>query len=479
MKENIDVSLAMESIKKARRIADQCPLRPNYHFLAPAYWMNDPNGLIYYKEEFHIFYQHNPYGVEWGNIHWGHAKSNDLVYWEHLPIALVPSKEKNEENCYSGSCILKNETPTIIYTSIGPDKPQTMGAEQWMATSTDKMISWQKYEKNPIMTLKLHASKNLDIREWRDPYIWKENDMYYAILAGNIYKPHQPVILLYSSPNLMDWEFLKILTKGNTKGRVKWECPNFFPLNSKQVLIVSSFKNQIYTKEVHAIDRHVYYTIGEYKNTNFKHHEWRILDHGSLFYAPSTIIDPNGRVIMWGWLSAIGTMGWNGSLTLPRVLKLRPNNKLGFNPAPELQSLRKKHYKFSQLSIKDSLNDSLKSIQSSCLEILIKFEPNGDDFIGINFNEKDESQSIIYYQKLNQMRIGEEKFDFTLFKDENFLELYIFLDKSIIEVFINERECYSGQLFSQTNNPPSINIIPNNKNTKIKSLDIWELKGIW
>jgi beta-fructofuranosidase len=479
MKENIDVNLAMESLQKARKMAKQCPLRPKYHFLAPAYWMNDPHGLIYYNGEYHIFYQHNPYGEEWGTIHWGHAKSKDLVYWEHLPIALVPSRKHNEENCYSGSCILNNEIPTIIYTSIGPDKPQTTGAEQWLALSTDNMISWQKYEKNPIMTLKLHASENLDIKEWRDPYIWKENDKYYAILAGYIYKPHMPVILLYSSPNLIDWEFIKILTKGNFKGRIKWECPNFFTLKDKQILIVLSFKNQIYAKEVYAIDRHVYYTIGVYKNTNFEYYDWNILDHGSLFYAPSTMIDPKGRVILWGWLSAVGTMGWNGCLTLPRILTLRPDNKLGFKPAPELMILRKKHFKFKKLSINESLNDSLKEIQVNCLEILVKFKLNDDDLISIKFNEIDESQSIIYYQKSNQMRIGKERFDFALLSDEKFLELHIFLDNSIIEVFINNRACYSGQLFSQMDKPLSINLISNNKNTNIESLDIWSLNSIW
>ncbi|MFX1406351.1 MAG: glycoside hydrolase family 32 protein [Promethearchaeota archaeon] len=478
MKENIDVNFAMKNLKKARKIAERCPLRPKYHFLAPAYWMNDPHGLIYYKGEYHIFYQHNPYGVEWGTLHWGHAKSKDLVFWEHLPLALVPSKRKNEENCYSGSCIVNNGIPTIIYTSIGSDKPQTTGAEQWLAISTDDMISWQKSEKNPIMTLELHKSKDLDIREWRDPYVWKEKDNYYAVLAGYIYKPHQSVILLYSSTNLIDWKFIKILTKGHFKKRIKWECPNFFSIKSKHILIVSSFRNQIYTKEVHAIDRHVFYTLGTYKNTQFEHDEWRILDQGSLFYAPSTMIDSRGRVIMWGWLSARGTKGWNGCLTLPRILTLRFDNKLGFKPAPELESLRKNHYSFDQLATHDSLNDSLKAIKSNCLELLVRFKLTNKDLIGIKFNEIDESQSIIYSQKSNQIKIGKEEFNFFLSNDEKFLELHIFIDNSIIEVFINKRECFSGQLYSQPNNSLSLSIISEDNNN-INNLDIWELKNIW
>lgn len=104
----------MESVEKARPKAEQDPYRPEYHFLPPAQWMNDPNGTIFYKGEFHVFYQHNPYGTSWGHMHWGHAKSKDLVHWEHLPIALAPSKEKGEKHCFSGCCIINGGTPTII-----------------------------------------------------------------------------------------------------------------------------------------------------------------------------------------------------------------------------------------------------------------------------------------------------------------------------------------------------------------------------
>lgn len=161
------VNQAMESLKKGKIIAEKCPYRPQFHLLPPAYWMNDPNGPIFYKGEYHMFYQHNPYSENHDDIHWGHAKSQDLVHWEHLPIALVPNED--ESGCWSGCCVNNNEIPTIIYTSVGPNKPAKSGAEQWFATSFDDMITWQKHPKNPIMTLDLHDS--LNIFDWRDPYI--------------------------------------------------------------------------------------------------------------------------------------------------------------------------------------------------------------------------------------------------------------------------------------------------------------------
>ncbi len=149
--------------KNAHLKAEDCPLRPKYHFIAPANWMNDPNGPIYYKGEYHIFYQFNPYGAQWGNVHWGHAKSEDLVQWEHLPVALIPSVDKGETHCFSGSCIVIDNTPTILYTSIGPSKPPATEPEQWIATSSDDMVTWQKYENNPVLTQEIH--KKLDVRD--------------------------------------------------------------------------------------------------------------------------------------------------------------------------------------------------------------------------------------------------------------------------------------------------------------------------
>ena len=164
-----DLQDAKKSIEQSRKIAEKCPYRPKYHFLPKANWMNDPNGPIFYKGEFHLFYQHNPYGEQWGNIHWGHAKSKDLVHWQHLPIALIPNHELGEEHCFSGCCVNNDGTPSIIYTSIGPERLPSTGAEQWMATSSDDMITWQKSPHNPLMTIDIHG--DLDIREWRDPYI--------------------------------------------------------------------------------------------------------------------------------------------------------------------------------------------------------------------------------------------------------------------------------------------------------------------
>jgi beta-fructofuranosidase len=265
------IKKASNSVEKARKEAEKCPCLPVYHFHAPSNWMNDPNGPIFYKNEYHIFYQHNPYSTEWGTIHWGHAKSKNLVNWTHLPIALVPSVEKGEEHCFSGDCVINDGIPSIIYTSIGPKKPHKTSAEQWLAISKDDMITWEKYPNNPIMTLDLHG--DLEIRDWRDPYLWREGDIWYAVLGGHVRKPNRGVALLYKSENLIDWEFIKSLIVGEKETGRNWECPNFFQIDNKWVLIVSPHDKVIYN-------------IGDFENNNFIPSKWKILDHGLCFYAP-------------------------------------------------------------------------------------------------------------------------------------------------------------------------------------------------
>src|SRR5439155_17724157 len=143
------IDRAMTADRDAARRIGNHPARPTFHFLGPANWMNDPNGPIFYGGYYHMFYQHNPYGDKWGHMHWGHARSKDLVHWEHLPIALWPSKTQGEEHCFSGCAALNaNGEPMIFYTSIGHPKP-----ECWIALPEDKdLLRWKKFDGNPVLT---------------------------------------------------------------------------------------------------------------------------------------------------------------------------------------------------------------------------------------------------------------------------------------------------------------------------------------
>ncbi len=320
-----------------------CPLRPKFHFLAPSNWMNDPNGTIFYNGEYHLFYQYNPFKSKWGSIHWGHASSRDLVHWKHLPIALSPSRNKGENHCFSGCCVIHDGQPRILYTKIGSLKDVFYGAEQWLALGTNDLNRWEKFAHNPVMEDSLHG--DLKVRQWRDPYLWKDKDTWYCVLSGHVKWKHRGVVLLYKSSDLKKWQFVGTLYRGQKGQGWTFECPNFFPLGNKYVLLISSFRNKVLCG------------IGEFRNSQFVQTSWNVFDHSKNFYATNTLKDDKGRLIVFGWIKG-GGKGWNGCISLPRILSMDNDNRLKIEPLPELAMLRADHIQLGATSLKANNNKS-------------------------------------------------------------------------------------------------------------------------
>ncbi len=154
------------------------PHRPQYHFLPPANWMNDPNGLLQWKGQYHLFYQYNPHGPFHAHIHWGHAVSADLVHWTDLPIALTPTAERADAHgCWSGSAIDNNGTPTLLYSGL---HPQVV----CMATSDDDLLTWHYYQGNPVIAGPPAELQTETGGHFRDPFVWKEGDYWYLLRTG-------------------------------------------------------------------------------------------------------------------------------------------------------------------------------------------------------------------------------------------------------------------------------------------------------
>ena len=272
---------ANASVAEARNKTSQDPLRPVYHLTTPANWINDPNGPIYFNGEYHMFFQHNPYGSNWGNMSWGHAVSKDLVYWQHLPIALTPNPGSyDKDGVFSGCCVINDGVPTIMYTGVSPEV-------QCIARSYDNMRTWVKYEGNPVIPKRPRD----DLEGFRDPFAWKEGNMWYAVIGSGI-KNQGGTALLYKSPDTLSWEYMHPLCIGFGQN---WECPNFFKLGDKHVLVVSPHGE-------------VKYSIGDYKNHTFTPGLWQRMDFGERegFYAPNCLEDENGRthnvgLDRWRW----------------------------------------------------------------------------------------------------------------------------------------------------------------------------------
>ena len=287
--------------------------RPKFHFTPAKNWMNDPNGLVWHKGEYHLFFQHNPFGRDWGHMSWGHAVSKDLVNWEELSVAIP---EGEDGAIFSGSAVSVGDEIIAIYTR-DKDKVQS----QCIATSTDNGRTFKKYEANPVL--------DLGMEHFRDPKVFRFEDNW--IMA--VVKAHEHLVSFYSSTDLVDWTFLSDFGKvGATGGQ--WECPDFFPLSidgeQVWVLIVSlspgGIKNTSGTQ----------YFIGDFDGTTFKPRystkEPRWLDYGSHNYAGVTFNnEPDNERIFIGWMNSWqkqvhAETSWTGAMTVPRKLGLLKSN---------------------------------------------------------------------------------------------------------------------------------------------------------
>ncbi len=324
-------------------------LRPAYHFLAPHNWMNDPNGPIWWNGNYHLFYQLNPHAAVWGDMHWGHAISTDMVHWHHEPIALAPTPgSADSEGCFSGSAVVFHGVPTVIYTGVqnasrdqatirdGNDK---LRETQMLATAEDDLLlRWNKLAQPVIAT----PPPDMHVTGFRDPCPWQEFDGWYLAL-GSGQRGRGGCILLYRSHDLRHWDYLHPMCWGKPNGLQAanpcdsgemWECPDFFTLDGHHCLLYST-------------ENKVYWTTGDYDpHTHlYTPRQHGIVDHGA-FYAPKSFLAPDGRRIQWGWIqetrpqAEYAAAGWAGCMSLPRVLGVNAEGRLTMRVAAEVEKLR-------------------------------------------------------------------------------------------------------------------------------------------
>lgn len=318
--------------------------RPALHYTPARHWMNDPNGLVYYRGVWHLFYQYNPHGNDWGNMSWGHATSTDLLHWTEQPVAM-PSTPA--EDIFSGSIVVDErntsglgtpEAPALValYTSVfKPGSGHAPGVQaQSLAYSTDGGFTWRKYARNPVLTLQPES------RQFRDPKVRWYAPGGYWLMTAVVADAH--VVKLYRSRNLIDWEFLSDFgPAGVAKPGVLWEMPDLFPLpldgdaaDPRWVMVVNINPWSI------AGGSGAQYFVGRFDGTRFvaehlapmdadpSHFFW--LDHGADYYAAGTFANaPDGKTVMLAWMGnwdyadRVPTFPWRGAMTLPRELRLR------------------------------------------------------------------------------------------------------------------------------------------------------------
>lgn len=302
------------------------------HLKAPDNWVNDPNGLIYYKGQYHVFYQYFPYGPRWGTMHWGHAVSKDLVDWEHQGIALFPTKREDQNGCFSGSAVEKDGKMYIAYTGICYEKSDPddihssqvphFDATQMMIVSADGHTFDNWADKRTIIP-PITDSRIGHRMHTRDPKIWKGKDAWYMIL-GSTLDERQGTALFYKSEDLQDWRYAGRALKPSLPGWM-WECPDLFETDGGQVLFLSviGLLEKDGREGEHTICFHVDFQEDTCQMTIPD--TYQFLDYGLDLYAAQTTLDEAGRRIMIAWLRMPEKTDddWIGMFCSPRVVTVR------------------------------------------------------------------------------------------------------------------------------------------------------------
>ncbi|SIT05848.1 glycoside hydrolase family 32 protein [Belliella pelovolcani] len=460
--------------------------RPQFHFTPPSNWMNDPNGMVYHDGEYHLFYQYHPDGNTWGPMHWGHAISEDLVSWEHFPIALFPDEHGT---IFSGSAVVDHQNSSglgtvdnpplvAIFTyhdaegeKAGKNDFQTQG----IAFSLDKGRTWEKYEANPVLP-------NPEIMDFRDPKVmWHEESSRWVMSLAVKDK-----ISFYTSPNLIDWIYQSDFNPTWAAYGGVWECPDLFPLKTvegeeKWVLLVSINPGGPNGGSA------TQYFVGDFDGEVFKSETTAIkwIDYGADNYAGVTwsdIPEEDGRRLFIGWMSnwlyaqEVPTETWRSAMTLPRsleLIKLGNDFNLASKPIAELKKLRNKSMVVSGESI--NLDSDLLELELASL---------GDDFEMVFSN--DEGDKLLIKKLGDEISFNRSQSGLVDFSDQfpalhriplfgiDVKDIRVFLDRSSIEIFINDGESVITELIFPKSAYTALSL--KGMDSKVK---IHHLKSIW
>ena len=472
--------------------------RPRFHFSPSVNWCNDPNGLVYNNGEYHLFYQYNPFGNVWGHMTWAHASSKDLLHWKHLPIAIA---EEKDTMIFSGTCVVdknntsgfgkKGKAPMVaVYTGHIENKNQS----QHLAYSLDDGITWTKYNKNPIL--------DLGKKDFRDPKIFWYAPKNYWVMA--LMFPVEHYVQFYSSKNLKDWNHLSDFgPAGDTSG--VWECPDL-----TQVPIEGGKGKNKWLLQM-SMSGTMQYFVGEFDGVTFTNENpldkiYRP-DYGPDYYAaiaynqlpaahlPTAI----GWINNWNYANDIPTTPWKGAMSLPRTLSVKKINNewiLIQKPIEKIKTQRKMIYKDFKVGFDGIMRLPVTSQQCE-IDISLGFGKGNTGGVRIAAGHNhdieigyDAARNVLY---LDRSKTANQNFNKNFEKMTRYeipylpngtagngINLQIFFDRSIVEVFVNNGErVFTAQVFPDEKDN-GIEIFSTSKTgSSVMHCYVYEIKSVW
>ena len=403
------------------------------HFKAPNCWINDPNGFIWYKGRYHLFYQCFPYSAHWGRMHWGHAVSKDLVNWDEKGIALFPSKTDDRSGCFSGSAIEYKDKMYIYYTGVNytEEDPEninccindTFTAAQLMITSEDGMKFDNITDKKTVIP-PIEDKKIGDKNHTRDPKVWRGKDAWYMVLGSTVDKNGR--LLFYKSSDLKTWQYLNYCEKDGFGWM--WECPDFFEIDGKGVTIFSPMG---FFNDGNGYDSVAVCMLSSFDENTGKmelSENYQLFDYGIDLYAPQSTTDKDGNRVVIAWArmpeAIITEKGeWCGMMCIPRIVDVK-NNHVYIRP---------------HTNVKNSFVTKLSAPKKSgyMLKTTLK---NGESINVGGYVIKRENDKIT----TDRSKVFNIKDNYRLIAETPVIndgyELEIYVDEHLVEVFINNGE---------------------------------------
>ena len=478
--------------------------RPGFHFTPPQNWMNDPNGLVFFEGEYHLFYQHNAFGDTPGNIGWGHAVSRDLIHWEHLPVA-IPFADG--VMAFSGCAVvdhhnssglgLDGQAPLVLIFTGHIDAQQLQ--DQRLAYSNDRGRTWIIYPGNPVL--------DIGEKDFRDPKVfWHEASSRWVMLVvlANDCKAQ-----FYGSSNLMDWTHLSDWGPFSSH-EWNWEVPELFELP----VLNPNGDDSSETHWVLKVDVGAggpfggsagMYFLGQFDGEKFIADDAKLnlsspakwLDFGKDFYAAITFANiSDGRCLWLGWMNnwqyaaQTPTSPWRGAMSIPRTVALKRFSsglELVQRPVRELEALRGKHYQFTNLQLE--AESKTLEVRGDRLEIIAEFKPETASEFGLKVRVGPNNETIVGYntssQELFVDRRKSGQMDFSehftsrhsgpLPLENNLVRLHIFIDSCSLEVFGNDGRTLITDLIFPESNADGLELFSSDGSVQLLALDVWAL----
>jgi sucrose-6-phosphate hydrolase SacC (GH32 family) len=426
------------------------PQRPRYHAMPPRAWTNEPHGLVYFKGQYHLFYQKNANGPYWGNINWGHMTSPDLHEWTEQAVALSPERGFDAAGCWSGSVIEHEGKLAIIYTS-GDGQRATIS----LAVSVDG-IHFVKFDGNPIIAA---PPQGMGCPEFRDPFIWREGQSFYLVV-GSAVKDVGGTALLYRSEDLIHWEFKRPLMVGDRENSgIFWEMPVFVKIGGKHILIVCEVPGR------------ASYWVGTWKDEVFTplSREPRRLDLFNHLLSPTPNVTSAGEVIMMGIIpdqrspKECWRAGWAHLYSLPRRLSLDLRGGLEQRPwEGAAAKWMREPVTYSNIRLRDSVSNSLNGTSGECLHLRVLFKKEMSRAVEVIFRRSpdDRERTVVRYEwEIGRLVLDRTKSsvnsevkrdlqEATYFPlQDGVIDFELYLDVSVLEIFVDQRAAFASRIY--------------------------------